>query len=383
MNLTKTILISTLMLTIGCNAQEKPSTEKQTAEAVKKKPLFSLNDYYRNNRELDAKVDSVFDALTPKQRLAQMIVTSAGELGKPKSAVRAITKNEWAGGVLFLKGEKNDHKTFIAELNSISSEQGSIPLLFSIDSEPSLYNRRVIGSEITVPTTLSIQNAEEASAIAGKINSELKEMGFHQNYAPVVDLSPDNEAIKDRSFGSNPDSVLSKSIGFIEGTQSDTLVATAKHFPGHGYVQGDTHKQTVYIDGELKELDMYPPLIEAGVISIMVAHVTVENNEKYGTDGLPSTCSPTIVSGLLRNQLGFEGIIVTDAMNMMAAVNSGESAPLKAALAGCDMILMPTSEEALLNELTAAQDKDPEIKNQFEASVKRILRLKLCLNMMK
>lgn len=382
MNLTRPILISILMLAIGCNAQEKPSTEKESSEAVKQELLFNLNDYYSNNRELEAKVDSVFETLTPKQRLAQMIVTSAGELGKPKSAVRAIAKNELAGGVLFLKGEKSDHKKFIEELNSISSEQGSIPLLFSIDAEPSLYNSRVIGSEITVPTTLSIQNAEEAQVIAGKINSELKEMGFHQNYAPVVDLSPDNEAIKDRSFGSNPDAVLSKSVGFIEGTQSDSIVATAKHFPGHGYVHGDTHKQNVYIDGELKEIDMYPPLIEVGVISIMVAHVTVENNEKYGTKGLPSTCSPTIVNGLLRNELGFEGIIVTDAMNMMAAVNSGESAPLKAALAGCDMILMPTSEKALLGELTTAQNKDLEIKNQFEASVKRILRLKLCLNMM-
>jgi beta-N-acetylhexosaminidase len=170
-------------------------------------------------------------------------------------------------------------------------------------------------------------------------------------------------------------------LGFIEGTQSDNIVATAKHFPGHGYVQGDTHKQTVYIDGELKEIDVYKPLIEAGVISIMIAHVTVENNDKYGTNGLPSTCSPVIVSGLLRRELGFDGIIVTDAMNMMAAVNSGESAPLKAALAGCDMILMPTSEKGLLEELVNAQQNNEEVKAQFDASVKRILKLKLCLNL--
>ena len=206
-------------------------------------------------------------------------------------------------------------------------------------------------------------------------------MGFQQNYAPVVDLSPNNEAIKDRSFGSNADTVVEKAIGFIKGTQDNQVIATAKHFPGHGYVKGDTHKQSVYIDGELRELDVYKPIIKAGVLSIMVAHVTVKNNEKYGTDGLPSTCSRVIVTDLLRNELGFDGIIVTDAMNMMAAVNSGESGPLKAALAGCDMILMPPSEKQLIGELLTAQATDVEVQQQFEASVKRILRLKLCLNM--
>lgn len=381
MNLTNVFSLAILTLTLSCNGQNQPQEQKEMETPKKVIPQYSLTDYYSNNRELEDLVDSVYASLNDTQQLAQMVVSSAGELGKPKSAVRKVANQQLAGGVLFLKGEKNDHTQFIDELNTIAEQKGGIKMLFSIDAEPSLYNRRVIGSGITVPTTLSIKDSAQAAAVAQSINSELKEMGFHQNYAPVVDLSPNNEAIKNRSFGSHPDSVIHKSLGFIEGTQNDGIVATAKHFPGHGYVTGDTHKQSVYIDGEMKEVNVYKPLIEAGVISIMVAHVAVENNEKYGTNGLPSTLSPVIVTDLLRNEMGFNGIIVTDAMNMMAAAKTGESAPLRAALAGCDMILMPTSEKQLISEMLTAQAKNPEVKQQFEASVKRILRLKMCLNL--
>ena len=114
-----------------------------------------------------------------------------------------------------------------------------------------------------------------------------------------------------RTFGISRAEVEPKAIQFIRETQQDQIVATAKHFPGHGRVAGDTHKKLVYIDGELTELELYPPMIDAEVLSIMVGHIAVENNEKYSTDGMPSTLSPVIVNGLLRNELGFQGIIIT------------------------------------------------------------------------
>lgn len=372
-------LLLLLVITVtACKGQPSDVIER----AEKPAPItFSLADYYTKNAVLDSSVEALYQALSDSSRLAQMIVTSAGELGMPQSHVLKCAEENLIGGVIFLKGSKTSNKAFIDQLNDVATKNNTLPLLFSIDAEPSLYNRRVIGSELNIPKTITIKDAAQAYDVAQQIDGEIIEMGFQQNYAPVVDLSPNNEAIKDRSFGSNADTVVEKAIGFIKGTQDNQVVATAKHFPGHGYVKGDTHKQSVYIDGELRELDVYKPIIKAGVLSIMVAHVTVKNNEKYGTDGLPSTCSRVIVTDLLRNELGFDGIIVTDAMNMMAAVNSGESGPLKAALAGCDMILMPPSEKQLIGELLTAQATDVKVQQQFEASVKRILRLKLCLNM--
>ena len=173
----------------------------------------------------------------------------------------------------FLKVQWKKHKEMIDSLNSISHSLGNLPLLFSSDAEPSLFNGRLQGTD-PIMKTIDIKTVEESDSIARIINTNLIEVGFHQNFAPVVDVSPQNEAIKNRSFGNDKEKVIELSMQFIETTQSQGIVSTAKHFPGHGLVKGDTHKKSVYIDGDLQELDIYPPLIEAGVLSIMMAHIT-------------------------------------------------------------------------------------------------------------
>jgi beta-N-acetylhexosaminidase len=198
----------------------------------------------------------------------------------------------------------------------------------------------------------------------------------------VVDLSVSNEAITNRSFGSDPDTVVEKALAFIEGTQDSGILATIKHFPGHGLVQGDTHARLVYIDGDMQELGIYPPLIERGVLSVMVGHIAVRNNEGFDTDGLPASCSGVIVGRLLRDSLGFDGIIVTDAMNMGALSDFG-NAPLLAALAGCDMILMPPDALKLRQAILDAMQGSPDFSEQVQASVKRIIRMKYCLGLLK
>ncbi len=249
-----------------------------------------------------------------------------------------------------------------------------------MDAEPSLFNGRISGTE-KIMNTIDIKTNEECDSIAHLINEELKALGIHQNFAPVCDISSNNEAIKNRSFGSDKKSVTELSRQFILSTQEDNIVATAKHFPGHGLVKGDTHKQSVYIDGELQEVDIYKPLIESGVISIMVAHITVLNNPLYDTKGLPATCSRTIVTDLLKNELDFKGIIISDALNIMKAVTILEKAPLKASMAGCDMILMPIDELETMNWILEEMKSNPIYKKQVEQSVKKIIRLKICLGL--
>jgi beta-N-acetylhexosaminidase len=131
----------------------------------------------------------------------------------------------------------------------------------------------------------------------------------------------------------------------------------------------------------MEEVPNYQPLIESGVISIMVGHIAVINNEVYNTDGLPSSCSRAIVTELLKKKMGFKGIVITDAMNM-GALKQIENASLKAVEAGCDMILMEPAEAKLLEAIYSKYQDEEDFKNQVDDSVRKIIRLKICLNLM-
>ncbi|OAB80155.1 glycoside hydrolase family 3 N-terminal domain-containing protein [Cochleicola gelatinilyticus] len=343
---------------------------------------FSLENFYEYDPVLEYTVDTIFQSMNDTTRVAQMIVTSAGELGKPESVVLKLAQQNKIGGVVFLKGTKENHKRMIDSLNAISKENQQLPLLFSIDAEPSLFNGRLQGSA-PMMNTIDIKTLAESDSIATLINKQLLDIGFRQNFAPVSDVSPMNEAIKNRSFGNDIDSVIALSKQFIKTSQEQGIVATAKHFPGHGLVTGDTHKKSVYIDGPLQELVVYPPLIEAGVLSIMMAHITINNNEQYGTNGLPASCSRTIVTDLLKNELGFKGLIITDALNIMKAVTIIENAPLVASKAGNDMLLMPIDETETIDSVLSEMKKDSVYKHQVYQSVKKIIRLKVSLGLLK
>lgn len=371
------LLIFLIPVTLNCTACTSAKSESNTSHKEMSKKSFTLYDYYSNDSELNRLTDSIFTSLTPAQRLSRMIITSAGELGKPQSTVASLVQKEAVGGVLFLKGQSQSHKTFIDSLKKLSS----LPLFYSIDAEPSLIPRRLPDIGETFKPAAEIADSLEAYQSGNSIGVLVNNLGFNWNYAPVIDLSTGNEAIKTRSFGSDQNDVITKAKAFVEGTRAAGVIDCIKHFPGHGLVSGDTHKKTVFIDGELKEVSTYKPLIEAGAISVMVAHITVKNNEMYGTDGKPASCSRKIVTDLLRNKLNFNGIIITDAMNMAAAVNEGESAPLTAAKAGNDMILMPPNETKLLNEMLAAYNADEALRAQWDAGVKRILKLAVCAGM--
>lgn len=362
-------LIISFSLAIGvfftsCEAQE-------TA-----KRAYTLEDFYGSSEQLNSDVDRIYAQLAPDQRVAQMIVTSLGKLGKPIAEVKPLIERNQVGGVIFLSGDPAAFKSQIAELQEMSK---GLPLLMSMDAEPSLFNRRMPGTP-EMPPTNTLQDEAAIKGAVSVIDSTLLDIGFRHNYAPVVDVSPNNEAIGNRTLGSDEEMIVPLAKAFIQATQEDQIIATAKHFPGHGRVSGDTHKKLVYIDGELTEVDLYPPLIDAGVLSIMVAHIAIENNETYGTDGMPSTLSPQVVTKLLRKELGFKGIIITDAMNM-GAVAEIPNSTLLAAKAGCDLILMPPNEVETLRAIINEMATDQKFKRQAEASIKRVIRMKLCLGM--
>jgi len=360
----------------------KQTNQDTTGSIVKNNTgSFNLNDFFGDNSELNNQVDIVFKKLNDSQRVAQMIVVAVGVYGKPESVVSNLIAKNRIGGVLLLKGSKSEFQKYVRNFKSKAAESNSIPLIFSADAEPSLINMKMSGVKKVAPTN-SISNIKESKESAEQISDIIKEIGANQNYAPVCDLSFNEEIIGNRSYGSNIDKVIKLAGEFISETQNANIIATAKHFPGHGNVKGDSHKDLVFINGDMKELKVFEEIIRKNVISVMVGHIAIRNNGEYDTDGMPSTLSRKIVTGLLKEKLGFRGLVVTDAMNMNG-VNKFQSPSLNAIKAGCDMVIMPSDELKLINSVVSEMQQDKAFKNQIYDSVKRIIRAKICLGLFK
>ncbi|XOV68347.1 MAG: glycoside hydrolase family 3 N-terminal domain-containing protein [Fluviicola sp.] len=339
---------------------------------------FSLDNFLSNNEELDRKVDSIFHNLNAHDRVSQLIMPAVGRYGSPEDTIKALIREKKIGGVLLLNGTTDQFKNWTSEYNEMNVELNALPFLYSADAEPSLVNRKMMGSR-AVPKANQIVSHEQLIETATIISEDLNDVGINYNFAPVVDVAK-NKTVGYRGFGSKPENILPFSEAFIQTTQEHNIIATAKHFPGHGLVSGDTHKSLQVIDGDLKELENYPPLIEAGVLSIMVAHIAIKNNDSYNTEGFPATLSESVVSHLLRDSLGFEGLIVTDALNMGGVVHF-EDVSIKAVDAGCDILLMPVSASKSHAELLKKYNEEQGFQEKVNTSCKRIIRMKVCLGL--
>ncbi|CAG5078374.1 glycoside hydrolase family 3 N-terminal domain-containing protein [Parvicella tangerina] len=347
-----------------------------SSQEIPERGQFSLTDFYDYDPDLERKVDEVFNTLNDTLIVGQLIVPAVGKHGKETTHVVELAEKGMVGGVLLLNGNVTSFSNFVTQFDSIANVNGYLRPIYSADAEPTLI-RYKIKETTPVPKTNEIKTPEEVTEVAKTISKDLNAIGITQNFAPVIDASP-NQTVSNRSFGLNMDTVINFSNLFIEETQNNQIIATAKHFPGHGFVQGDTHKQLVYIDGEMKEVRNYVPVIENGVLSIMVAHIAVTNNESYDTEGLPSTCSRKIVTDLLKGELDFRGLVITDAMNM-GGVREVPNSGLKAIMAGCDQLLMPVEEMDDVYDILAEMKVNEDFRQQVYTSVKKIIRLKICL----
>lgn len=377
MKLSILTLLSIGVLFNSCAQAPQKTTRKK--EVVQIQTHFELQDFLKENKDLDAAVEQVFASLDDTAIVAQLIMPAVGRLGQEKATIDQHIKERIIGGVLMLNGTKDGFTTWINDFEAQNKKYGNLPFLYSADAEPSLVNRKIMGST-PVKKANEMQSIAEVRSCAQTISKDLNAIGINYNFSPVVDMSP-NATVGFRSFGAVPANIIPWSGAFIEETQAQGIIATAKHFPGHGLVSGDTHKSLQVIDGELKEIQNYPPLIAQGVLSIMVAHIAVQNNPKYNTNGLPSTCSKTIVTDLLKNEMGYKGLIVTDAMNMGGVVAVPEAA-YKAVAAGCDIILMPVDAKKAHAEILSHYRKDPAFKAQVDAAAKKVIRMKIALGLL-
>ena len=342
---------------------------------------YALEDFLSYHPDLELEVSEYFDNLSTKQMAGQMIVQALGKYGKEYAEIAQLVAEGKLGGVLLLNGSVQEFKADVYNLDDIVAMNEQIPLLFTADAEPSLMNRKLKGSTKVVSTD-KINSESKSRMVATTISEQLNDIGVNQNYAPVCDLSNSNKAMNgNRSFGSDPREVSELSAAFILETQQNGIAATAKHFPGHGRVQGDSHEKLVYIDGELEELEVYKPLIDAGVVSIMVGHIAIRNNKLYNTEGMPASCSKNVITDLLKGEMGFAGLVISDAMNM-GALSGIRNASFRAIEAGCDMVIMPEDEDKLISSIVEKMALDEGFRQQVYSSVRKVIRLKICLGLL-
>ncbi|MFN5416375.1 MAG: glycoside hydrolase family 3 N-terminal domain-containing protein [Flavobacteriia bacterium] len=376
--------LSLVAILVQACAQNTETTKKEEKKPVVTLPEvkkdFVLADYLGENADLDTEVENIFKSLDDTAIVAQLIMPAIGRLGQTEATIKKHINQRIIGGVLMLNGTKKEFTDWISLFNKMNDTIQNVPFLYSADAEPSLVNRKIIGSRPCKKAN-EMKTIDEVRAYTDTISMDLNEIGINYNFSPVVDMSP-NKTVGFRSFGATPSNIIPWSNAFIQQTQKHNIIATAKHFPGHGLVSGDTHKSLQMINGELKEIGNYPKLIQDGVLSVMVAHIAVTNNTKYDTKGLPSTTSSVIVTDLLRKEYGFKGLIVTDAMNM-GGVTAIPNCEVKAVEAGCDIILMPIDAKKAHTEILKKYRSDAAFKAKVDASAKRVIRMKLCVGALK
>ena len=285
-------------------------------------------------------------------------------------ALETLVNEEIVGGYMIL------NKTFTSEsVRALNDANPSVvPLLVSIDAEPSLLKYR-FPDPIYAGETAELETLGSVQNMTLEIAQELTELGVNLNFAPIYDTGANQSVIGDRAFSQSSSEVIEKANTMSVEFMKRGIIPTAKHFPGHGSVSGDTHVETQTIEGELYELPQFEAAVKASVPVMMVGHLKVAN-ENYDTLGMPATLSALMMQDLLRKRLSFEGVVITDAMNMQGVVDF-ENADMNALLAGADIVLMP-SEPKVLNQAIQVKMYESEVlRQEFEAKIKRVLRLKL------
>lgn len=327
-------------------------------------------------------VDSVFHSLTPDQRIAQMFIIRAFS-GKDSVYNDSLLKliRKWnPGGVCFFKGGPGRQ----ASLTNILQKNSQTPLLVSIDAEFGLGMR--LDSVTSFPRAMTLGAMPDDSLIrelGRQIAKDCRRLGVHMNFAPVVDINnnPDNPVIGSRSFGEDAGIVSRRSILFMKGLQSGGILTTAKHFPGHGDTDSDSHLTLPVLHQDSARLDsteLYPfrKAIQSGVDGIMVAHLFVPSLDT--TLNTPATLSKKIVTGLLKGRMGFKGFVITDALDMRGVTKHsipGET-ELKALQAGNDILLLPKDLDKGIHAIRLARDSALIPQELIDQKCRIVLRLK-------
>lgn len=327
-------------------------------------------------------VDSVMKSLTLDQQIAQCIWIAGYSNSDVAHEVEIsdLIRKYGVGGIVFFQGTAAKQ----AELTNFYQSISKVPLLISLDAEWGVGMRIVNVDKFPFQMTMgAIRNDSLIYQFGKAVASQFKRLGMQDNFAPVLDINVNaqNPVINYRSFGENKENVTAKSLMYMKGMQDNGILATGKHFPGHGDTNVDSHLDLPVIKhnrARLDSIELYPfrKLIGQGLGSIMVAHLNLPSLDT--TTGLPSTLSHVIVSDLLKKDLGFKGLIVTDAMMMKAVTKyfkPGE-ADAKALQAGNDVAEFVTDVEATIRETKNYISQKKLTEKDIAEKCRKVLALK-------
>lgn len=376
-------LLSTALLLGGCTTA---GTQDNTGSATQTKPTKT------------EEVQNIVDSMSLEEKVAQLFLvqpeaivdigtaTAAGDATK-----QAINKTPVGGFVYFSDNLQSEQQVqdMLRNVQKYSEDRIGLPAFLSVDEEGGTVARVAstgrfdvtdVGDMAKIGASGDVQQARQAGETIG---SYLSELGFNLDFAPDADVltNPDNTVVKKRSFGSDPRVVSDMSLAVAQGLAQHQVYSVYKHFPGHGATAGDTHQGYAYTDktlDELKQSELIPfeNAIQNNAEFIMAAHISAP---RVTGDDTPASLSKTMITDILRGQMGYDGIVVTDAMNMGAVTEQYTSAQaaVKALQAGADLVLMPEDfQEAYQGVLDAVKD-GTLTEQRINESVTRIVKVKV------
>lgn len=336
---------------------------------------------YKNQEQIDW-VNAVYDSMTLDEKVGQLFMVAAysnkGELHE--NDIKDLIQKEHIGGLIFMQDNAERQIALTNEYQALSK----YPLLIGMDAEWDLSMR--LNQTNRFPWAMTggaLQDDSLLTLMGKKMSQHLKRIGSHFNFAPVVDVNvnPLNPIIGNRSYGSNPDNVAHKAWALAIGMQDNGILATAKHFPGHGDTDKDSHKTLPTILHHRDRLDSielkpFQQLIDNGITSIMVAHLNVPALEPNPL--LPASLSQKVITDLLKNEMGFKGIIITDALNMKSVTQNYPDglSDYMAFEAGNDILLFSQAVSVGKEKIKTGLEDGSIPMARLEESVKKILMAK-------
>ena len=371
------VVICGMLLTLG-KLTAQNLTPKQVASPHKLKQELVASDEAKMHKV----VDSLMNRMSLKEKIAQLYIVqfSSRQNDNSKKKIEKYIKREGIGGMILMYDDLYPSVEYINKLKSLSK----YPMLFTIDAEWGVsmrYDKEIVpfprqGQLGALPSDSLIYEMGLA------IGRQCLRAGFEVNFAPAVDVNNNlnNPVIHTRSFGSDKERVAEYSIAYMKGMQDAGILTSAKHFPGHGDTDVDSHHLLPVIPHDMERLydiELYPfrRLIEEGVDMVMVGHLDIP---ALDSSGKPSSVSENIITNLLRKEMGYDGIIITDGLNMNGITSQIDlkRIPFEAFKAGCDIILMPDDVSKSIKLIARAIRRGEIPLSQLNESCRRVLEAK-------
>ncbi len=373
---------------IGLKKDQKTiDAKKETTISANKEIYVAKNKtvgatFFKDSDEENHWVDSIYTKMSLEEKIGQLFMVAAYSNKDSLHAkkIDSLVQGYKVGGIIFFQGGPVRQ----AQLTNRFQSKANVPLFIAIDAEWGLAMR--LDSTYRYPWNMTlgaIQDLKLIEKVGTNMGNECKRMGIHFNFAPVLDINtnPKNPIIGNRSFGESKVNVADKAIAFLKGEQSQRVFCTGKHFPGHGDTATDSHKTLPTINFSKERIDLvelYPfkRMFDDGLASVMVAHLNIPSLETK--QDCPSSLSYNVVTNLLQKELGFNGLIFTDALGMKGASNFMQPGDidLAAFMAGNDILLCPENVPLAVEKIKIAYNQGTISEERLAHSVKKILHYK-------